>query len=361
MKLLRNLFIFSVCMVFCMVCIGQAQAGIGVEIDNANIGSDRDMSIFTGGRNNVDYYAHGVPDGRGVNFIPPCAPLINPPTVSGGGPATPMELYESQNFKGWDVIYTGSPSIQKNWPEGVVNIPEAPVAAGRCFPVPFPSTLTPAGNGGWYRWRIVLQEKPHSDFVLKVRGCILENEGLTVYKPSTPEIIEAATTPRDSAAGETGAFHLNNNLIQFIPSANPTIKVWAEPGPYSTFSTPFNMAGVVMPGGLSRDDADDCTVLDGSADTRFALVGNFDATILLQLPEDGINECNQETSVLHQGDMIEIIIKIPDNNVVDVRLGRQSVWLQYNAIVGTSITSRLPNLPWSVGPQDPLSLDDYIL
>lgn len=361
MNFLKNLYIYFICVVFCVACCGRALAGIGVEIDNANIGSDRDTSIFTGVKNNVDYKAHGVPNGRGVNFIPPCAPLINPPTVTGGGPATPMGLYENQNFRGWDVIYTGSPSIQKNWPEGVVNIPEAPVAAGRCFPMPFPSTLTPAGNGGWYRWRIVLQEKPHSDFILKIRGCILENEGLSVYKPETPGIISTATTPRDSAAAQTGAFHLNNNHIQFISSAHPTIKVWAEPGPYSTFSTPFNLTGLVMPGGLSRDNNNDTTILDGSADTRFTLVGNFDTTIVMLLPEDGLNDSDQETSSLHQGDMIEIIIKIPETNVVDVRLGRESTWLGYNGVVGTSISGQLPDPPWKVGPQDPLSLDDYIM
>jgi len=52
-----------------------------------------------------------------------------------------------------------------------------------------------------------------------------------------------------------------------------------------------------------------------------------------------VNECDQDTSVLHQGDMIEIIVKIPDNNVIDVRLGRQSAC---GAVRASSLLLRAP-------------------
>jgi hypothetical protein len=305
-------------------------------------------------------------------------PLINPPLVNNGFPATPPELFEAQTFRDWEV-WSGAPPIPNNpaetpqfatWVIGDLD------NGGLCFPttmtvpnvpgtVAWEFVLTPAGNCGWYRWRIVLQEKPHSNINLKIRGCILENEGGTVYK-MFPDCGEndgcpgpaVGQTVSDSAAGETGAFHLNSNIINFIASANPTLKVWAEPGPYSTFSTPFNMTGIMIPSGMSRTE-DDMVVLDGSADTRFNLIGNFAANIVLKFPEAGTNDKGQEEAVLHQGDMIEILVSVPSNNVVDIRLGRDSAWLEYNAIVGTSITV-LPALPWSVGPQDPLSLDDYL-
>ncbi|MGA1871115.1 MAG: hypothetical protein ACMUJM_21485 [bacterium] len=350
----------------CLFLLGfgerSARGAIGVEIDNANIISDRDMNIFTGGRNNVDYNAHGIPGGRGVNFVPPAAPLLNPSTVSGGGPATPMELYENQSFRGWDVLYTGVPSVSKNWPEGIVNIPEPPVAAGRCFPVPFSATLTPAGTGSWYRWRIVLQEKPHSDINLKIRGCIMGNEGLTVYKPYTPGIINTATTPSDSAAGETGRVELNNGTNCFIRSATPRLLVWACPGPYSVFEDPFKMTAIKFGGQRSRDENNDADeiVLDGFVETRFVLVGNFETCVTLKFPENGFNQIGEKTSTLHHADMIDIIVQIPKNNNVDIYLGRQSVWLEYNGIVGTSVEGPLPDLPWSIEPGDPLELDDYI-
>ena len=347
MNSLKKLFIISVCLVFCVVFIGYAHAGIGVEIDNATDITDVDNIFII---NSVDADSCGIPNNEGTYFE---MPLLNPPLVNNGFPATPPELFEAQTGRDWEVDMA---SILDP-PDGVLPVDLDFDEDGTCFLAEdFEYALTPAGNGGWYRWRIVLQEKPHSDINLKIRGCIVENEGRTVYKP---DALDEGTTASDSAAGQTGAFHLNSNVINFIASANPTIKVWAEPGPYSTFSTPFNMTGIVIPSGLSRDSADDGVVLDGSSDTRFNLIGNFAANIVMCMPGSGTNAKGQDSAVLHQGDMIEVIVTIPGNNVVDVRLGRDSAWVEYNAIVGTSI-DELPALPWSVGPGEPLSLDDYL-
>ena len=164
MNTLKNFFIVSVCFLLCVICFGNAHAGIGVEIDNAVVGQGkRDLpqaapvgteitSRMTGAPLGPDFWSHGQPLTRlGAHFY---GPLLNPPRVNNGFPSTPPELFQAQTFAGHTLL----PSSPILLPTSVTYLAPPDVSpAGECFPGPLSwrSVLTPAGNGGWYRWRIV--------------------------------------------------------------------------------------------------------------------------------------------------------------------------------------------------------------
>jgi hypothetical protein len=184
--------------------------------------------------------------------------------------------------------------------------------------LPYLSALTTVYNQGTYRWRIVLQLKPESDININIRDCVFkENQtDLAFY------------------ADQTGYYRQPWGQLVFLPSANPSIYVYAIPGPYATagFTTPVILDARTMPG-LTP------TALFNALYTTKAL---FEEGLVAALPFTGnTNTSGQLVYDLHQGDMIDVTVTIPFNNTVDVRYGPDNVFVKYIGIVGTDYTNGL--------------------
>jgi hypothetical protein len=178
--------------------------------------------------------------------------------------------------------------------------------------VPYLSALTTVYNQGSYRWRIVLQLKPESDLNINIRDCVFkENQTDLRYY-----------------ADQTGYYRQPWGQLVFLPSANPSIYVYAIPGPYATagFTAPVILDARTMPG-LTP------VALFNALYTTKAL---FDEGLVAALPFTGAtNTSGQLVYDLHQGDMIDVTITIPFNNTVDVRYGADNVFVKYIGIVAT--------------------------
>ncbi|MGA1871111.1 MAG: hypothetical protein ACMUJM_21465 [bacterium] len=320
----KLLCILTICCIICSLCVlwaGRAYAedqGVYLEIDTASIrvGNNGDSpNIFL---NSFEANATGMDEGGftigGTYFDKSRAPLIYPVDKSTGLPATPLELF---HYNGNEV----SGSIHSKC--------SPPDVEFRCKP-------TTAHTGGTYRWRIVLQGIPCSDINIKIYACVMMAEtmgsgGIYYNKIKLP------------TAAQTGTWVENTGHIIHVPTSNPKLEVWAEPGPGHNF-VPFHMTALKMPSLTDRNFTDDAhdVLLNGSNDTRFTMISNSPAQIVLKLPEDSINEMGQTTTALEAGDMINIIVGIPEENCVDICLGRDSALLVYNARIdqtGESVTN----------------------
>lgn len=188
--------------------------------------------------------------------------------------------------------------------------------AGQLFEDPtFPgylSALTDAFNEGTYHWQIVLQMKPESDINLNIYDSILKHNSFNVW----------------DGAEQSGRYRAPWGQLFFIPSANPTVSVTANPGEFATpgFINPFIMDARTMPG----------LDLVPLSDALYTSKGMWAENLVVALPETGTqNSSGQQVYNLKQGDMISVDITIPFNNTADIRYGADSVTLKYIGIVGT--------------------------
>jgi hypothetical protein len=194
--------------------------------------------------------------------------------------------------------------------------------AGLAYPDPcfgflgLTSALTDAYNQGTYHWRIVLQMKPESDINLNIYDCVMKENQTNVL----------------TGADETGYYRAPWGQLIFVPSANPTVTVTALPG---AFATPgFPTAGFIL-------DAREMPSLTGIPLNQavYASKAMWNEAILMVLPATGTTNLSGTANYdLKQGDMIDIQIAIPFNNVNDVRYGHDNVILKYIGIVGTEFT-----------------------
>jgi hypothetical protein len=183
-----------------------------------------------------------------------------------------------------------------------------------CFPGYF-SALTSVDNYGKYQYVIVLQMKPQSDLNVNIRDCVLKPNKFNIW----------------TDAEQTGRFRWPWGTLEFIRTANPTISVYAIPGPFATsgFAAPVLLDARRMPT-LRK------TLLDEKYYTSKAL---WEEGIVVVMPETGTTNRRQDPLYdLHQGDMIFVELKT-DGGTTDIWYGPDNVIVKYVGIIGTWFTN----------------------
>ena len=178
--------------------------------------------------------------------------------------------------------------------------------------LPYLSALTTTYNQAIYRWRITLQMKPESDININIRDCVFKENQTDIW----------------FYADQTGYYRAPWGQLIFVQSANPSIYVYAIPGPFATpgFTTPVILDARTLPG----------LNLVPIFNTLYTTKAFFEEGLVAALPFTGnTNASGQAVFDIHQGDMIDVTVTIPFNNTVDIRYGSDNVFLKYIGIVGT--------------------------
>jgi hypothetical protein len=182
--------------------------------------------------------------------------------------------------------------------------------------VPYLSALTTTYNQAIYRWRITLQMKPESDINVNIRDCVFKENQTYIW----------------FYADQTGYYRAPWGQLIFVQSANPSIYVYALPGPFATpgFTTPVILDARTLPG----------LNLVPLFNVLYTTKAFFEEGLVAALPFTGdTNASGQAVFDLHQGDMVDVTITIPFNNTVDIRYGADNVFLKYIGIVGTEYSA----------------------
>jgi hypothetical protein len=182
--------------------------------------------------------------------------------------------------------------------------------------VPYLSALTTTYNQSIYRWRITLQMKPESDINVNIRDCVFKENQTNLW----------------FYADQTGYYRAPWGQLIFVQSANPSIYVYAIPGPFATpgFTTPVILDARTLPG----------LNLVPLFNVLYTSKAVFEEGLVAALPFTGTtNASGQPVFDIHQGDMIDVTIAIPINNTVDIRYGADNVFLKYIGIVGTEYSA----------------------
>lgn len=185
-----------------------------------------------------------------------------------------------------------------------------------CFPG-YITYLIDAGNSAEYKWRIVLQQKPDTDLDISIRDCVQKMNSFSPYASTAYE-----------GASQTGRYKWPWGVSVWNAAANPTITAKALPGQYKTLGFPaegFYLDARTLP---------ELTVVP-LVDKLYTSKALWEESIVVAMPETGIlNGMGQTQYRLKQGDMIEIEIKVPGSNTVNMSYGAESVALKYVGIYG---------------------------
>lgn len=182
--------------------------------------------------------------------------------------------------------------------------------------VPYLSALTTTYNQAIYRWRITLQMKPESDININIRDCVFKENQTNIW----------------FYADQTGYYRAPWGQLIFVQSANPSIYVYALPGPFATpgFTSPVILDARTLPG----------LTLAPLFNVLYTTKAFFEEGLVAALPFTGnTNASGQAVFDIHQGDMIDVTVAIPFNNTVDIRYGADNVFLKYIGIVGTEYSN----------------------
>lgn len=194
-------------------------------------------------------------------------------------------------------------------------------------PIAVPVHLTDVWNEGTYEWDIVLQMKPESDINLNIYDCVLKHNETNIYV----------------YADQTGRYRQPWGELVFNPLYSPLISATASPGPYATtgFQNQFLADGPLILDARLLPTLVKVPMVGVSYTSK----AHWPEGIVLAMPKTGeINESGQDEWNLKQGDLISVIVSIPDmTNTVDVWYGAQSVLLKYIGIINTEYFASLPN------------------
>ncbi len=186
-----------------------------------------------------------------------------------------------------------------------------------CFPQ-YKSHLTEAWSGARFAWQIVLQAKPETDLDIDIRDCVL------MCGSSTP----FGSKPFEGAL-QTGRYVMPWGQIFYFAGSNPMISVTAYPGPFATHGFPadgFNLDARTTPGAR-------LVSLNGR---KFTSIGLWGKSIVVAMPETGtLNMYGQTQYRLKPGDILKIVITVPESNTLDMRYGPDNVTVRYVGIYGT--------------------------
>jgi hypothetical protein len=192
---------------------------------------------------------------------------------------------------------------------------------------PVQTSLTGAGNSGWYEWVIALPKKPEGELNLEIECGVL--------KPNSFEFLDYDAIT--SCAAETGepigqgiCTRVAKGLLR--PGALPKITAIVVPGCQNDFEA-FHLTAYKNPGtyavakqaGHIINNAA-TQVLNGLAGARIALKGCMDKTLLIKWPTEGtVNALGETEANLEAGDLIKVRMDIPTANTVDVYCSKYSL------------------------------------
>lgn len=271
-----------------------------VGLDSANIFALGNTTL-NGIINHMDYTLPGYPGGIAINTLSdwdinpggylPSAPFdvaLGGSQTSAVGPARmPVEFFATSAF----------PNIDP------------------CF-ADYVSYKADTWNRHLFVWQIVLQKKPQSDINLDIVDCVMKNQGRDPW----------------TTAAETGVVRSFTGQLLVSPSLAPTVNVYAIPGPNAMFTAPFGLYAYQMPG-LSP-----VFLGDPGASPAYLSKAFFDENLVLQnpsvAPAGGIVQ-----APLYAGDMIRVVVTVPQGHPNDLYYGKQNVLLKYIGIVGTEFIS----------------------
>ncbi len=197
-----------------------------------------------------------------------------------------------------------------------------------CFPE-YMSHLVDAWNSAEFTWQIVLQMKPDTDLDINIRDCVLKMNSRTPFGENPFE-----------GAMQTGRYMMPWGQVFWLPESNPRITVRALPGEYATSGFPYE--GFTLTGRTTPGLAD--ILLQ---DQLYTSKGIWEESIVVIMPETGVvNPAGETEYRLKQGDKINIEVKVPGTNTVDMYYGQDNVAVKYVGITGTEYLSS-----WNCNPQ----------
>jgi len=189
------------------------------------------------------------------------------------------------------------------------------------------TSLTSAGNSGWYEWWIQVPKKPEGELNIELECGVLKPNSEFIYGARAIEICAAET-------GEIIYPNCTRKPGSYLkPAALPTIEAVAYPGCQNSFY-PFHLTAYRNPGSylVTRNSSTrylansvSLQVLDGGPGARIALKGCMDKTILAKWPKDGEgNAWGEIETSLRAGDIIKVRMYIPNTNTADVYCNKYS-------------------------------------
>ncbi len=201
--------------------------------------------------------------------------------------------------------------------------PPVQITEDTCFPE-YVSAYTQWRRPAEYEWQMVLQMDPQSDIDIHIAECILKHSSQTAFGLKPWEGSE-----------QTGRYQLTNGSSFFIAGAAPSITVEAKPGPNAVFgfNTPFFLTSRTS-GGLMA------IPLKG---LNYSAIAIWGTNLVARMPEFLVNAPDQGIEYpLSAGDILNIKIRIPFNNCVDIRYGKDNVTVRYIGTNNTIFTSASP-------------------
>jgi hypothetical protein len=165
-----------------------------------------------------------------------------------------------------------------------------------------------AGNGGTFKWKIVLQKKPETDLNINIRDCVVKMNSSTMFGED-PFV----------GAFQTGWMLYPWGELAFQVNRNPQVTADALPGPFNSF-TAFNLNARTLP------------LLNVAPifQTWYTSKGPWEEGLVVVKPVTG----DPGQTTLLQGDMILVTITLPSTNTADVYYGPDSVTIKYVGIHG---------------------------
>jgi hypothetical protein len=191
------------------------------------------------------------------------------------------------------------------------------------------TSLTGAGNAGWYEWVIALPKKPEGELNLEIQCGVLKPNSWDFMHY---DAIMACAAETGEPIGQGICTRVSKGLLK--TGALPKIEVVAVPGCQNDFEkfhlTAYRNPGtyVVKKSGGHIINNQATQVLDGKYQTRIALKPCMEKTILMKWPIEGtVNALGETEANLEAGDLIKVRMEIPVGNTVDVYCGKYSVTL----------------------------------
>jgi len=193
-----------------------------------------------------------------------------------------------------------------------------------------PNAKTPAGNAGFYEWRIRLPKKPSGEINIAIACGVMKPGGTSIElcAAETGERIGAGVCVRQEV--DPGVSPVNNTAL-------PKITAIAYTGPYNVSFLPFHLTAFKNPSSytLAFDPVTQAMsnnvnsqILDGSTNARILLKACMDKTVVTKLPVTGqINALGEAENDLEMGDLIYVRLDVPRQNTVDIYCHSQSVRL----------------------------------
>jgi hypothetical protein len=192
------------------------------------------------------------------------------------------------------------------------------------------NALITATNKGWYQWVIGLPKKPEGELNLEIEcGVLKPNSWETQYPVLGYDVINlcAGVTGEPIGSGictRVAGAPLNEKAL-------PRLEIIAYPGcNHPKGFAPFHLTAYKNPGdykipGSKLNNNRSLQVLNGSSNSRIALKGCMEKTVIMKWPQAGTtNNMGEPEANLEAGDLIVVRLSLLKDNTVDVYCNKYS-------------------------------------